>query len=63
MARTNKQGIAAKKAQLQKQASRTKGQKKREYPKRKTSLDEAKEFGFIGAQTNPKGNTYNRFLR
>ncbi|MBP6086489.1 hypothetical protein KA478_04940 [Patescibacteria group bacterium] len=47
MARTNKQGIAAKKAQLQKQASRTKGQKKWEYPKRKTNLEEAKEFGFI----------------
>ena len=46
-ARTNKQGIATKKAQLQKQASRTKGQKKREYPKRKVSLDEGKEFGFI----------------
>ncbi len=63
MARTNKQGIAAKKAQLAKQASRTKGQKKWEYPKRKTTLDDAKEYGFIGAQTNPKWNTYNWFLR
>lgn len=63
MARTNKQGIAAKKAQLAKQASRTKGQKKWEYPKRKTNLDEAKEFGFIGAQANPKGNTYHWFQR
>lgn len=61
--RTNKQGIAAKKAQLQKQASRTKGQKKWEYPKRKISLDDGKEFGFIGSQTNPKGNTYHWFLR
>jgi len=63
MARTNKQGIAAKKAQLAKQASRTKGQKKREYPNRKVSLDEAKEFGFIGSQANPKGNSYHWFLR
>lgn len=63
MARTNKQGIASKKAQLQKQASRTKGQRKREYPKRKTNLEEAKEFGFIWAQANPKGNTYHWFQR
>lgn len=63
MARTNKQGIAAKKAQLAKQASRTKGQKKWEYPKRKTTLQDAKEFGFIWAQTNPKGNSYHWFLR
>lgn len=63
MARTNKQGIASKKAQLAKQASRTKGQKKWEYPARKTTLEDAKEYGFIGAQTNPKGNTYNWFLR
>ena len=61
--RTNKQGIAAKKAQLQRQASRTKGQKKREYPKRKISLEDGKEFGFIGSQMNPKGNTYHWFLR
>jgi hypothetical protein len=63
MSRTNKQGIASKKAQLQKQASRTKGQKKREYPNRKVSLDDAKEYGFIGVQTNPRGNSYNWFLR
>lgn len=63
MARTNKRGIAAKKAQLEKQASRTKGQARFSYPKRKLSLDEAKERGVIGVQTNPKGNTYHRFLR
>jgi hypothetical protein len=62
-ARTNKKGIAQKKAQLQKQAARLKGGKRFEYPKRKTSLEEAKERGFIGAVTNPKGNTYHRFLK
>ena len=35
MARTNKRGIAAKKAQIQKQAGRLKGLKRFNYPKRK----------------------------
>ena len=63
MARTNKRGIAAKKAVQQKQANRLKGGRRFEYPKRKVELDEAKEIGFIGAVTNPRGGTYNRFLR
>ncbi len=54
MARTNKRGIAAKKAVQQKQANRLKGGRRFEYPKRKVELDEAKEIGFIGAVTNPK---------
>jgi len=62
-ARTNKRGIAAKKVQLQKQASRTKGAKKFTYPKRKLDIDEAKAFGVIGVVKNPKGNEYNWFLR
>lgn len=61
--RTNKRWIAAKKAQLEKQASRMKGAKRFDYPKRKLSLDDAKEIGVIWAQTNPKGHTYNRFLK
>ena len=61
--RTNKRWIAAKKAQLQKQAAGMKGQKKRDYPKRKVSLEEGKEFGFIWTQMNPKGNSYHWFLR
>ena len=61
--RTNKKGIAAKKRQLQKQASRMKGERRFNYPKRKVSLDEAKELGFVWAKTNPKGNTYHRFLK
>lgn len=61
--RTNKRGIAQKKAQLQKQAKRTKGIKKFTYPKRKLDIDEAKEFGIIGVFKNPLGNEYNRFLR
>ena len=61
--RTNKRGIAQKKAQLQKQAKRTKGIKKFTYPKRKLDIDEAKEFGVIGVFKNPRGNEYNRFLR
>ena len=61
--RTNKRGIAAKKAQLEKQASRMRGQKRFEYPKRKLSLEEGKERGVIGVQTNPKGHTYHWFLR
>ena len=61
--RTNKKGIAAKKRQLQKQASRRKGEKKFSYPKRKLNLEEAKELWVVGAKTNPKNNTYHRFLK
>ena len=63
MARTNKRGIAAKKAQIQKQAGRFKGMKRFTYPKRKLSIEEAKELGVVGAQTNPKWSTYNWFLK
>ncbi len=62
-ARTNKRGIAAKKNQLQKQAGRTKGVQRFTYPKRKLSIEEAKEQGIVGAETNPKGHTYNWFLK
>lgn len=61
--RTNKRGIAAKKAKAQKQAKRLKGYRRFEYPKRKLDLEEAKEIGVIGVHTNPKGGTYHRFLR
>jgi len=61
--RTNKKGIAAKKRQLQKQAGRLKGERKFNYPKRKVSLEEAKNLWFVWAKTNPKGNTYHRFLK
>jgi hypothetical protein len=62
MARTNKQGIAAKKAQQAKQGKRSKGLKRFEYPKRALSVDEGKELGVIGVQTNPKGASYHWFL-
>lgn len=62
-ARTNKRGIAAKKAQQQKQAQRIKGAKRFEYPKRKLELQEAKELWIIGVVTNPRGGDYHRFLR
>ena len=45
--RTNKQGIAKKKAQLQKQASRTKWAKRFEYPKRRLDLNDGKDWGAI----------------
>ncbi len=61
MARTNKRGIAAKKAQLQKQAQRTKGGVRFTYPKRKISLEEAKDLGIVMIQTNPDGHDYHRF--
>ncbi len=61
--RTNKRGIAQKKAQLQKQAARSKGQRRFDYPKRKLSLEEAKEWGVVGVQANPKGHKYHWFLR
>ncbi|MDD3262344.1 MAG: hypothetical protein PHR61_00705 [Candidatus Absconditabacteria bacterium] len=63
MARTNKQGIAKKKAIQSKQANRLKGMKRFEYPKRKLTLEEGKDFGAIGVYTNPKGHDYHRFLR
>lgn len=62
-ARTNKQGIAKKKAQQAKQANRTKGAKRFDYPKRKLTLEEAKELGVVGGKANLKGHEYNRFLR
>jgi len=43
MSRTNKKGIAQNKILLAKQASRLKGAKRFDYPKRKVSLEEAKE--------------------
>jgi hypothetical protein len=61
--RTNKQGIAKKKAQQQRQATRLKGAKRFDYPKRKIDLVDGKEWGVIGIATNPKGNEYHRFLR
>jgi hypothetical protein len=61
--RTNKRGIAAKKAQLQKQAKNMKGVKRFTYPKRKLELEEAKELGVIGMFKNPKGKEYPRFMR
>ena len=33
------------------------------YPKRKLGLEEAKEIGVVGVMTNPKGRTYNWFLK
>lgn len=61
--RTNKKWIAAKKKQLQKQAGLAKWEKKFNYPKRKVSLEQAKELWFVWAKTNPSWATYNRFLR
>lgn len=63
MARTNKQGIAAKKAQQVKQANRSKGLKRFEYPKRNLGLQEAKDLGVIGVKENPKGREYHWFLK
>lgn len=63
MARTNKQGIAKKKAIQSKQANRLKGMKRFEYPKRKLTLEEGKDLGAVGVWTNPKGRDYHRFLR
>ena len=61
--RTNKKGIAAKKKQLQKQASRLKGEKRFNYPKRELNLEEAKELWIVWVKTNQKWNTYHRFLK
>ena len=63
MARTNKQGIAKKKAIQSKQANRLKWMKRFEYPKRKLTLEEGKDFWAIWVYTNPKGHDYHRFLR
>lgn len=63
MARTNKRGIAAKKAQLEKQAKRLKWGKRFDYPKRKLDLEDAKEMGIIGVHTNPRGREYSWFLK
>ena len=61
--RTNKQWIAKKKVQQQKLANKLKWSKRFEYPKRKLSIDEGKELGVIGVQTNPKWHDYTWFLR
>lgn len=61
--RTNKQGIAKKKSQQQRQATRLRGGKRFEYPKRKVTLEEAKELGVVWVVKNPKGRDYTRFLR
>ena len=61
--RTNKQGIAKKKSQQQRQATRLRGGKRFEYPKRKLTMEEAKELGVVGVVKNPKGRDYTRFLR
>ncbi len=61
--RTNKQGIAKKKAQQQKQASRLKGSKRFDYPKRKMDLTDGMERGVIWVYKNPKGGEYHRFIR
>lgn len=63
MARTNKQGIAAKKAQQAKQAKRSKGFKRFEYPKRNLGLQEAKDLWVIGVSVNPKGREYHWFMK
>jgi hypothetical protein len=61
--RTNMKGIAAKKAQLSKQAKRFKWSKRFDYPKRKLSLQEAKDLGVVGVEINPKNHSFSRFLR
>lgn len=63
MARTNKKWIAAKKAQLAKQAGRLKWQKRFNYPKRNLSIELAKELSVVWAKMNPAGREYNWFLR
>lgn len=61
--RTNKQGIAKKKAQQAKQASRIRGAKRFDYPKRNIGLEQAMAEGFIHEVKNPKGNTYHWFRK
>ncbi len=63
MARTNKRWIASKKAQIQKQAARTKGLQRFSYPKRKLSLEDAKEAWVVWVQTNPNWHDFNWFLK
>lgn len=63
MARTNKQGIAAKKAQQAKQAKRASGTKRYDYPKRNISLQDAKDMGFVWVVSNPKWREFHRFLK
>ena len=63
MTRTNKQGIASKKAQQAKQAKRSKGFKRFEYPKRNLGLQEAKDIGVIAVVVNPKGREYHWFTK
>ncbi len=61
--RTNKQGIAKKKSQQQRQATRLRGNKRFDYPKRKLTMEEAKDLGVVGIVKNPKWRDYTRFLR
>ena len=61
--RTNKQGIAKKKSVQARQATRLRGGKRFDYPKRKLTLEEAKELGVVGVVKNPKNHDYTRFLR
>ncbi len=61
--RTNKKWIAAKKAQIEKQARRMKWQKRFNYPKRKISLADAKEIWIVWAKANPAGREYHWFLK
>jgi hypothetical protein len=63
MARTNKRGIAANKAQKAKQAGRLRGGKRFDYPKRRLGLNEAKDIGAVGVETNPAGHDYHWFLK
>ncbi len=63
MSRTNKQWIAKKKAQQQKQAARIRWVRRFDYPKRKLSLEEGKELWAIGVYTNPKWWEYHWFIR
>ena len=61
--RTNKQWIASKKAQLRKQGERLKWTKRFEYPKRKLDLQDAKDMGVVGVETNPRGHGFHRFQK
>lgn len=61
--RTNKQGIAKKKALQAKQASRLRGAKRFDYPKRNLELQFAMEQGIVHEVKNPKGSTYHWYVR
>lgn len=63
MARTNKQGIAAKKAQQAKQAKRAAGTRRFDYPKRNVSLQDAKDMGFVWVVANPRWREFHWFLK